>query len=95
LGELLLINLLALVITLNSTQATLEVRISNQPAICLYQKFGFISQGTRRRYYTDNNEDAVIMTAADIKSADFMERFNKLRRSHAEKWGSRLYPLPR
>jgi hypothetical protein len=35
------------------------------------------------------------MTAADIKSADFMERFNKLRRSHAEKWGFRLYPLPR
>ena len=41
---------------------TLEVRKSNSPAISLYQKFGFIIEGVRKAYYSDNNEDAYIMT---------------------------------
>ena len=40
---------------------TLEVRVSNQAAICLYEKFGFASAGIRKGYYEDNNEDAMIM----------------------------------
>jgi [ribosomal protein S18]-alanine N-acetyltransferase len=40
---------------------TLEVRQSNQPAIELYERFGFLAAGTRRRYYQDNGEDALIM----------------------------------
>lgn len=40
---------------------TLEVRVSNTPAISLYESFGFYSAGTRKRYYSDNNEDALIM----------------------------------
>ena len=40
---------------------TLEVRVSNAPAIELYRSFGFVSTGVRPRYYTDDNEDAVIM----------------------------------
>jgi len=40
---------------------TLEVRISNQEAIRMYESFGFRSAGVRRRYYHDNNEDALIM----------------------------------
>jgi ribosomal-protein-alanine N-acetyltransferase len=40
---------------------TLEVRPSNSTAIALYERFGFRSAGTRRRYYTDTGEDAVIM----------------------------------
>ncbi|HEU0317310.1 MAG TPA: ribosomal protein S18-alanine N-acetyltransferase [Solirubrobacteraceae bacterium] len=40
---------------------TLEVRPSNGPAIALYQRFGFASAGTRRRYYQDNGEDALVM----------------------------------
>jgi [ribosomal protein S18]-alanine N-acetyltransferase len=40
---------------------TLEVRISNNPAIAMYQRFGFRSAGRRRRYYHDNGEDALIM----------------------------------
>ena len=40
---------------------TLEVRPSNGAAIALYERFGFRSAGTRKRYYSDTGEDAVIM----------------------------------
>jgi ribosomal-protein-alanine N-acetyltransferase len=40
---------------------TLEVRVSNTDAIRMYESFGFRSAGIRRRYYHDNNEDALIM----------------------------------
>ena len=40
---------------------TLEVRVSNAEAIEMYEPFGFRSAGRRRRYYHDNNEDALIM----------------------------------
>jgi ribosomal-protein-alanine N-acetyltransferase len=40
---------------------TLEVRASNVEAINMYESFGFRSAGIRRRYYHDNNEDALIM----------------------------------
>ncbi|MEA2250012.1 MAG: [ribosomal protein S18]-alanine N-acetyltransferase [Solirubrobacteraceae bacterium] len=40
---------------------TLEVRTSNAAAIALYEGFGFRTAGTRRRYYQDNGEDALIM----------------------------------
>jgi ribosomal-protein-alanine N-acetyltransferase len=40
---------------------TLEVRRSNAGAIRLYERFGFRAAGTRRRYYQDNGEDALIM----------------------------------
>jgi [ribosomal protein S18]-alanine N-acetyltransferase len=42
-------------------QLTLEVRPSNAGAIVLYERFGFRSAGVRRRYYSDNGEDAVVM----------------------------------
>jgi ribosomal-protein-alanine N-acetyltransferase len=40
---------------------TLEVRVSNEEAIALYEKLGFEPRGIRRGYYTDNREDALIM----------------------------------
>lgn len=40
---------------------TLEVRVSNMPAIKLYRSFGFAEVGRRRKYYSDNKEDAAIM----------------------------------
>ena len=40
---------------------TLEVRVSNQRAIGMYEYFGFRSAGVRPRYYHDNGEDALIM----------------------------------
>jgi ribosomal-protein-alanine N-acetyltransferase len=48
------------------TVQTLEVRESNDAAINLYQKYGFVVKGIRPRYYTDTDENALIMWA-DVK----------------------------
>ena len=53
---------------------TLEVRVSNTPAIGLYTKYGFSSLGTRKGYYQDNNEDALIMWTENI----FYDKFKKI-----------------
>jgi ribosomal-protein-alanine N-acetyltransferase len=42
-------------------QLTLEVRPTNTRAIRLYERFGFLTAGRRRRYYQDNGEDALLM----------------------------------
>jgi ribosomal-protein-alanine N-acetyltransferase len=47
---------------------TLEVRKSNIAAQNLYKKHGFIEAGTRKKYYTDTNEDAIIMWNYNISS---------------------------
>lgn len=40
---------------------TLEVRKTNEPAIRLYEEFGFVARGIRRGYYLDDHEDALVM----------------------------------
>lgn len=59
---------------------TLEVRESNKKAIHLYEKFGFKSLGLRKKYYQDNNEDALIMWSENIfdkKYKDLYQGFKK------------------
>ena len=53
---------------------TLEVRTSNAAAIALYERFGFRQAGTRRRYYADTGEDAVIMWRTADTEATAPER---------------------
>jgi ribosomal-protein-alanine N-acetyltransferase len=52
---------------------TLEVRASNTVAQNLYRKYTFKEMGVRRRYYSDNGEDAHIMTTEDIDTPHFQE----------------------
>ncbi|OWA34390.1 ribosomal-protein-alanine N-acetyltransferase [Saccharibacillus sp. O16] len=61
LGERLLSELLDQAQALGLERATLEVRVSNRVARNLYTKMGFREVGIRKGYYSDNNEDAVIM----------------------------------
>ncbi len=61
LGELLLVSLIDQALSRKASWMTLEVRVSNESAQSLYRKYGFTVQGTRKRYYSDNNEDAYIM----------------------------------
>lgn len=56
-----------LAIDLGAGRLTLEVRPSNEPARRLYTRFGFIVAGRRPRYYTDDGEDALIMTTPELR----------------------------
>ena len=57
---------------------TLEVRVSNAAAIALYEKFGLKSIGVRKKYYQDNNEDALIMFTENIWHEKFKTVYNNL-----------------
>ena len=63
---------------------TLEVRESNIPAIGLYKKYGFSSLGTRKGYYQDNNEDALIMWTENIFYDKFKSVFENNRKNLAK-----------
>jgi ribosomal-protein-alanine N-acetyltransferase len=56
---------------------TLEVRVSNEPAINLYKKYGFSSLGARKGYYQDNNEDALVMWTENIFYDKFKTIYNE------------------
>jgi len=60
-GDQLVSELLSLCEKENIDLVTLEVRKSNQNAIKLYEKHGFVAEGIRKAYYQDNKEDAIIM----------------------------------
>jgi ribosomal-protein-alanine N-acetyltransferase len=72
LGERLLRELVAQAMICGMKRMTLEVRTSNYAAQRLYEKFGFRAEGLRRAYYSDNNEDAVIMWA-DLPKSELYE----------------------
>ena len=78
-GSRLLIALLDLALELGATVATLEVRLSNLPARRLYERYGFRPVGLRPRYYSDNDEDALIMTTERFDSPDMTARLAELR----------------
>lgn len=61
LGGFLLKSMIEYAKNINVFKMTLEVRRSNEAARGLYRKFGFKDIGVRPRYYSDNNEDAIIM----------------------------------
>lgn len=71
LGHLMLCALLDRARQRDMARATLEVRISNQSALLLYQKFGFQIAGQRKGYYTDTGEDALILWRGKLQSTEF------------------------
>jgi len=83
-GEGLLISVIELATKLNANVVTLEVRASNKVAQALYTKYGFHVVGRRPRYYSDNWEDAVLMTTDSIKSASFQVHFQTLKQAHSQ-----------
>jgi ribosomal-protein-alanine N-acetyltransferase len=78
-GQLVMLALFDVAVTRDARWMTLEVRVSNKGAQALYKKLGFRDAGIRPRYYTDNNEDAVIMWSEDLRSAGFRERYTGLK----------------
>jgi ribosomal-protein-alanine N-acetyltransferase len=61
LGELLLAGMICRALALDARLLSLEVRVSNAPALALYEKYGFHPAGVKPSYYRDNHEDAYDM----------------------------------
>ena len=79
LGEFLLVGLLERSLAIQAEIATLEVRVSNRVAQNLYRKYQFQTVGTRRGYYQDNQEDALVMSTPSLHSPVFQETLNQNR----------------
>lgn len=84
-GELLLISSIDTASRLKASMVTLEVRASNTVAQNLYTKYGFSKAGVRRGYYTDNKEDAFIMTTDIITTESFQRQFQRLKETRFKK----------
>lgn len=78
-GERLLLAFLELAVVHRAHEATLEVRLSNLAARRLYEKYGFRPVGLRPRYYSDDNEDALIMTTEPLLDRPMRDRMARLR----------------
>jgi ribosomal-protein-alanine N-acetyltransferase len=72
-GASLMVRLLELAEELGARRLTLEVRAGNLPAQALYRRFGFEVAGRRPRYYTDDGEDALIMSTPPISRPGMRE----------------------
>lgn len=77
-GEALLIAGIRVARAEHQEVVTLEVRRSNDAAIGLYRKYGFVEVGMRRAYYDDNREDALIYTSPPLASDTYRARFERL-----------------
>ena len=86
-GELLLGGAIEFAMHQKSRVVTLEVRVSNDSAIALYKKYGFKKVGLRKAYYSDNREDADIMTTDPIMSLSYQRRFMELRHAYLKRHG--------
>ena len=84
-GGRLMLELMDLAADLGARVATLEVRLSNEAARLLYQRFGFRPVGVRPHYYSDNGEDALIMTTDPLDSEQMGQRMAAM----AERYGPR------
>ena len=86
-GELLLIGALEAAIEYGSKVMTLEARVSNFIAHRMYQKYNFKSVGIRKAYYSDNREDAVIMTTSPIDTDEYHKLFSNWQTTYLNRWG--------
>jgi ribosomal-protein-alanine N-acetyltransferase len=86
-GELLLIAAIELADINDRPLVTLECRMSNEAAQALYEKYGFRRVGVRRRYYSDDQEDAAIMTTESILTPSYQALFQRLKEEHRARCG--------
>ncbi|MBV8637220.1 MAG: ribosomal protein S18-alanine N-acetyltransferase [Candidatus Eremiobacteraeota bacterium] len=78
-GEVMLLKLIDEAIARGAAWMTLEVRESNVSAQQLYRKYGFTTVTTRKGYYSDNNENALVMWAGNLKGELYHARLSALR----------------
>jgi ribosomal-protein-alanine N-acetyltransferase len=92
-GERLLLAFLDVAVDQGAHEATLEVRLSNLAARKLYEKYGFRPVGLRPRYYSDDHEDALIMTTLALDDPVMRDRI-ALRRAELEAAPAPSGPFP-
>ena len=93
-GELLLVTAFAEAIKRGSVWLSLEVRVSNEPAQSLYRKYGMTVYGLRPGYYTDNNEDALVMWSRSLRDATYIAELQQVREGlHTRIDGIMIPPL--
>jgi ribosomal-protein-alanine N-acetyltransferase len=80
-GERVLLALIDRALARGARWMTLEVRPSNTVALALYHKFGFREVALRKRYYSDNGEDAAVMWSGNLQEPESQDRLNLIRRS--------------
>jgi [ribosomal protein S18]-alanine N-acetyltransferase len=85
LGEHLLAHTIEVAQQRQAKRVTLEVRVSNEAAQALYRKYTFKEEGVRKRYYSDDGEDALIMWSDRIDEPAFLDRFAELQASSRER----------
>jgi ribosomal-protein-alanine N-acetyltransferase len=79
-GERLLLALIDRALRRGARWMTLEVRPSNAVALVLYRKFGFRDVALRKRYYSDNGEDALVMWSGNLRDPESQVRLDAARR---------------
>lgn len=97
----LLVELVREAMVLGANQLTLEVRVTNRGAQELYRSFGFAPGGARKAYYSDNNEDALVMWAHELRTDEYEARLQAaeaharwpvIRQGFAEPTADQLHP---
>ena len=78
-GELLFASILDRAAEIGANIVMLEVRVTNLSAQSLYRKYGFEVTGTRKKYYSDNGEDALIMSTPPITTAEYQRCLQELK----------------
>jgi ribosomal-protein-alanine N-acetyltransferase len=89
-GELLFLTMVDEAIARGANWLTLEVRVSNDSAQALYRKYGFTVHGTRKRYYSDNNEDAHIMWSRALSEPEVRAEIERRRETLARRLASMI-----
>ena len=74
LGAVILADLVRTALDRGARHLTLEVRVGNEPAIALYQRFGMAPVGVRPNYYPETGDDALVMWVRDIDSEEYADR---------------------
>ena len=70
------------------TALTLEVRVSNESAQVLYRRFGYAPAGVRKNYYSESNEDALVMWAHDVDLPAYAAKLDEI---EAELGGTTIF----
>ncbi len=92
-ADILLYNLIHKLLIQNIKWLTLEVKVSNMAAISLYKKFGFKEIGIRKKYYEDNNEDALILWTENIHEHSFINNMEDIKAFISKNSGILINPV--